>query len=148
MILKNRRAFKNFLIISEFQIRYIFWMVISGLLLIGINTGIFYSFISENYSILVDLSPMTHEAKDLMYAELHKITWLLLGSSLGVLFLLGLLALVFSHRAAGPMYNFMKTFEAIKKGDRTTRVRLRPNDHFQEVAREFNEMMDSMTAPK
>ncbi|HRK02862.1 MAG TPA: methyl-accepting chemotaxis protein [Oligoflexia bacterium] len=148
MFLKNRRAIKNFLIFSDFQARYIFWMVLSGILLVGINTGIFYSFMSENYAILVDLSPMTQEAKDLMYAELNKIVWLLLGSSVGVLALLAILALVFSHRAAGPMFNFMKTFEAIKKGDRNVRVRLRPNDHFQEVAREFNEMMDSITSPK
>src|SRR5207244_375067 len=54
------------------------------------------------------------------------------------------LSLVFSHFIAGPIYRFEKTVEAMRDGDLTIVVRLRPRDEFKELAGLFNEMLASL----
>ena len=104
-----------------------------------------YVHIKENYSILVDLSPMTNEAKKQLYFELNALVVKLSVGS--VIFLCGvaLIGLVMSHRAAGPLYHMKRVFEAIRDGKHDARVRLRPKDDFLDVAASFNEMMDALT---
>ena len=112
--------------------------------MILVNSSIFYIFTRENYTILVDLSPMDDATKKQLYLELRQILgWLLLGNAcfLGVIAFIGL---VYSHRTVGPLYHFKRVFEDIKNGNMKARVRLRPKDDFHDVALAFNEMMDAV----
>ncbi len=142
---KKNRSIKSILINPKYQLRYIFWLTGTGLILVALNAGLFYSYVSEKYQILVDLSPMTDEVKAQLYTELNEVMVKLVGLSLLFLFLVGILGIVFSHRTAGPMYHFKRVFNAVKNGDKSQRVRLRPTDDFQDVAKAFNDMMDKST---
>lgn len=46
-----------------------------------------------------------------------------------------------THKIAGPLYRFRKSFEAVEKGDLTTRIYLRRNDEGMSVANSFNQMI-------
>lgn len=140
----QRRNLKNILINPKYQIKYIFWLTFTGFLLIAINAVTFYWYVSENYTILVDLSPMTPEAKSQLYTELHQIILSLSAFSFLFLGAVAVLGLILSHRTAGPMFHFKRVFNEIRTGSRNARVHLRPNDDFQDVAQEFNSMMDSL----
>ena len=143
-----QRKLKNLLINPKYQIKYIFWISLTGLGLVALNAGLVYHYVSENYAILVDLSPMTDEAKAQLYRELREIIIKLSLISIGFLSVVSFFGLIFSHRTAGPMYHFKRIFNAIKSGDTKARVHLRPKDDFQDVAQGFNEMMDSLTGKK
>lgn len=94
--------------------------------------------------LLVDLSPMNDEAKVQLYTELNDMVLKCGGITVVYLFLIGILAIVISHRAAGPLYHFKATFSRVASGDRSARIRLRPSDDFQDVAIEFNKMMEKL----
>lgn len=143
-----KRRFRNLIINPQYQLKYIFWVTLSGAGLVLINAATFYLYIRENYSILVDLSPMTDEAKAQLYQELHEIMIKLgVGSILFLLFV-SLIGLVISHRTAGPMFHFKRVFNEIRDGKSEARLRLRPNDDFQDVATAFNQMMDQVAGKK
>lgn len=143
MNFKNRKL-KNVLINPRYQLRYVFWLSATALFLITVNAAVFYHYISENYSVLVELSPMTEEAKGLLYSELRRILFLLGGASLVFVVLTSILGIFYSHRTAGPLYHFNRVFKLIASGKTDSRVVLRPNDDFREVAQSFNEMMDKI----
>jgi methyl-accepting chemotaxis protein len=118
--------------------------VLGGLVVAAANAIVFYVFTHENYSILVDLAPMSDEVKRQLYSELRSVV-LYLGL-FSVLFVgaVAILALVLSHRAAGPIYRFKKIFDDINSGNLKARVKLRPDDDFQDVAESFNRVMDGV----
>ncbi|MEK6532140.1 MAG: methyl-accepting chemotaxis protein [Deltaproteobacteria bacterium] len=49
------------------------------------------------------------------------------------------LLIILSHRIAGPLYRFEKTFEEVGKGDTTVRFNLRSGDQLSSVAEKINE---------
>lgn len=138
------RSIKNILINPAYQLKYVFWISIGGIILIACNALIFYSYIKENYAILVDLSPMDEASKVQLYQELNVILFKLGGVSLVFMFLATLLGIKVSHATAGPLYHFKRVFNEIKNGKTDARVRLRPGDDFKDVANAFNEMMDAV----
>lgn len=144
----KKRQLKNYIINPKYQLRYVFWLTSSGFILVAVNAWLAYSYIKENYITLVDLSPMTDEAKAQLYAELRHLIYSLSGVSILFLLIVMLLGIILSHRTAGPLYHFKRVFESIASGNHAARVRLRPNDEFQEVAASFNQMMDSVIQSK
>lgn len=142
--MRNQRKFSNILINKDFQLKYVFWISGSGVLLAILYSVIFYIFIKENYAILVDLSPMTDEAKNLLYQELNQIIIYLSCTSLLFLSIVTFVGLLFSHRVAGPLRKFETTYKRIEDGDLTHRMYLREKDEFKDVAKKFNRMMDAI----
>ncbi len=143
--MKTRRKLKNLLLNPRYQLRYILLAAGSAMLVSVLYSTIFYIYIKENYSILVELSPMTDEAKAQLYSELRHIVMLLGAGSLGFVAMVSCLALFLSHRSAGPLYHFKRVFEEIRSGKSDVRIHLRPRDDFQEVAESFNSMMEAVT---
>ncbi len=47
----------------------------------------------------------------------------------------------YSHRIAGPLYRFERTFQEVRGGRRIDSVTLRKHDEFKEVAAEFNRLL-------
>jgi methyl-accepting chemotaxis protein len=140
----NRRQLKNILINPRYQLKYIFWLSATGLLLTVINCTIFYVFIKENYSILVELVPMPENVRNQLYSELFQIVGYLALVSFIFLLLVSALGLFLSHKTAGPLYHFKRVFTDIKSGRKDARIMLRPGDDFQDVAQSFNEMMNTL----
>lgn len=140
--MKNKRKLVNFIINPKYQFKYIFWLTISGFVIILLYSFMFYKYMKENYLILVDLSPMDDSTKKILYKELTEVSFQLLYISLGFLVIISIFGIILSHRVAGPMYHFKKIFKEIKNGNYHSRINLRPKDDFKDVASEFNEMMN------
>ncbi|MBI4387972.1 MAG: methyl-accepting chemotaxis protein [Candidatus Omnitrophica bacterium] len=68
----------------------------------------------------------------------------LLPQALILIVLIGFGSIYLTHKIAGPLYRFRKSFEAVKNGELNTRVRLRKNDEGMSVADAFNEMMQTL----
>lgn len=142
--MSNQRNVRNFLINPRFQLRYVLWLFLTGLFLMVWNFTIFFFYIRENYALLVELAPMTPAVREQLQNELVQIVVLLSASSVAFLALMAFLGLVISHKAAGPLYHFKRVFREIRDGKRSSRIRLRAGDEFQDVAQTFNEMMDKI----
>ena len=140
----KKRSLKNFLINPLYQLKYIFWISAAGLALILGNALVFYYYIRENYELLIELSPMDDSTKAQLYRELYEIIIKLSLVGCGFVIVSMLIGVVISHRTAGPMYHFKRVFNELKNGKTSSRIRLRPNDDFQDVAQAFNEMMDTV----
>lgn len=52
------------------------------------------------------------------------------------------LGVLISHRIAGPMYRFQRTFEEVMQGNLKSRVYLRDKDEMKPLATAFNAMLD------
>lgn len=139
---RNQRKLRNFLIDPRYQLKYAGLIVLTGALVLLLNASVFYWFIRENYTLLVDMSPMEDDAKAQLYRELHQTVFALSGISIGFLLVIALLAVILTHRTAGPMYHFRRVFREIQEGKTQARIHLRPHDDFQEVARECNRALD------
>ena len=57
-----------------------------------------------------------------------------------------MVALLVSHKIAGPMYRFEKDIERITNGDLKSRVKLRKGDQFKLLAISLNIMLDQLNA--
>jgi methyl-accepting chemotaxis protein len=146
--MNRNRKFKNLLINPSYQLKYVLWINATGLVLIVLYSVLVYHYVSENYAILVDLSPMNDEAKTQLYSELKEIILRMGLVSVGFLGAVSMVGVLFSHRTAGPLYHFKKIFSEIRAGNRAARVKLRPKDDFQDVAQAFNDMMDQISEKK
>lgn len=140
-----KRSWRNFIIHPAYQLRYVFWLSASGLMLVALNGFTFYQHIKENYSILVELSPMTDESKNQLFHELNIIVVKIAVFSGLFVVVVALLGIILSHRTVGPLYHFKRVFREIASGNTALRVKLRKKDEFQDVALEFNRMMDRLT---
>src|SRR4051794_35173703 len=111
---KNRRQLKNFLINPAYQLKYIFWLALTGFVLFVFYAVNLYFHIKENYSILVELSPMTAEAKRQLYQELDALIFKLGLGSIAFLVGVAVIGMIMSHRTAGPLFHFKRVFNEIK----------------------------------
>lgn len=146
-MLSKRRKLRNFWINSVYQGRYVLSLIFSSVIALLCFGVVFYLFTVENYEVLIELSPLTSEAYDELKRELALIAVYL--SIVGVVFILLVTAIgiVFSHRAAGPLYNIQAVSKRIQSGEPNARIRLRPSDDFQEVANHLNAAFDCMHFP-
>lgn len=135
---------RNMFVNSRHQLYYIFLITLFAGVICGTVGYFVNSLLKENYRIMVDLSPMSDEMKDVLYTELSQLVWMLLGfGSIFVVFVF-FLSLYFTHRSAGAMYNFKKTCHEVKNGEIGQRINLRKHDDFKDVAKAFNDMMDEL----
>ncbi len=144
---KNQRSLKNYLINPSYQLKYILYNSLLGFILTCLYAYVFYVHINENYSILIDLSDMTTETRELLYRELKNIITILIISSVAFLCAAAIVGVVISHKVAGPMFKLESTMrEMIENKDFKRRVKFRPGDEFQSIANTFNKLLDKVQA--
>ena len=148
----KKRKLRNFLIRPGLQLRFTLKIAGAALIISALNIVVFYHYIKENYEIFID--PLTKaqlidaQTSQVLYQELSNISTTLI--TLSALFTLAsiLIGVVLTHKIAGPMVAFKRTFSQIKEGNTDARIYLRPRDEFKDVALSFNEMMDTVIAKK
>ncbi len=144
----NSRQIRNFLINPSYQLRYILLMVLAGGILAVALTSVYYLHIQQNYQLLVDLAPMSDAARAQLYKELDNLVFYSSLFAFLFLVLIALIGLVFSHQAAGPIYQLTQVMKNISNGNLDARVHFRPKDDFQESAQVFNAMLDKILRDK
>lgn len=142
----HRRRLRNYLIDPRYQRGMILMVVRIAVIVSLIDIGIFYFFGSEHVRTLLENTTLAPDVREEVLAQHRWIFWLLARSA-GVMIALGVaLTIVASHRTAGAMYSFRRTFREIRSGNLRSRIRLRRHDAFQETAEEFNALMDELVA--
>jgi hypothetical protein len=67
----------------------------------------------------------------------------------GAIFIIttALVALIFSHKTAGPLFQIKTVAQKIHDGEKSSRIKLRPGDDFRDVAEHLNSAFEKMTNP-
>ncbi|MGE0615823.1 MAG: HAMP domain-containing protein [Bacteriovoracia bacterium] len=138
------RRVRNLLINPRYQLKFIFWMTVLGLVLVILNASVFHLYVQRDFEAFVRISSLPNEVKDTAIAYLNSLGWKLMIWSIVFMVLMCSVALLFSHRTAGPMFQMKKVMEKVRDGEVDTRVHLRKEDDFREVAVVLNEMLDKL----
>lgn len=129
--LKRRTIF----IKKKLQLHYMLLIILSvlgGLALMTFELTATLNNLFDNYPVLVQ--PIYDQFIPIFSSFFYKMV-------IYVLFVI-LVAAIFSHKLAGPIYRFEQTCKEVAKGDFSKRVHLRKGDQFTELQDDFNHMMD------
>ncbi len=153
---RNRRSVKNYLINRRFQLRWISSILVLALL-IFITLGAYIYLSGTNQT------EMAEQLSEECYAQLgydaealkavinepneaydQTVVWALaiVGSAM-VLMLAGL-AIMQTHRVAGPIYALCRFMETVTKGNFRVPRALRKGDHFQEAGIALRDLVQSL----
>lgn len=103
--------------------------------------GVLYFFLERNYNLLLKYSALDPEITALLYRELNLMIGLIGGTFFLYLVGISVLGVLFSHRVAGVITAVKRTMGEIVEG-KDSALKLRTKDEFQELADEFNAMVD------
>lgn len=131
----NQRSKRRTIMVNpEFQVRLAFWGSIITVAEVMVGC------------VLVMLVALTNS--NLSEPEQVNFFYKLIGIIGGVILVMTALnfviALLFSHRIAGPMYRLRKSMEQVGTGDLSLLIRLRSGDELHELKDSFNDMVSSL----
>jgi methyl-accepting chemotaxis protein len=137
---KNRRRFPTYLVKKDIQLRGIFYNMIF-LLIVALIT------------LVTALSPMwekmmqSHDIETQFYAARILLNFLKLWTPVMIVVFIIFIVhqLLLTHRACGPLVNFMHTIREMTKGNLTRRTYIRKADYLHEECDEINQMLDGLT---
>jgi len=137
----SKRSIRNLRLTREYHFRYLgLWIMVTIALITSCNL-ILYLWLQERFS---GLDSITSPGYSLLLEFRHHLAGILVIETL--IFAVGIVALgkMTAHRIAGPYLRMKRTFEAVRDGDETLRLKFRDYDHLDEVAQSFNEMLDAV----
>ena len=134
-----RRKWRNFLIRKDIQVR-----------LAGYN--LFFLLFAIGFVIVMALIPLytSFENPDSLWSQHFSAKFFIVIIDRLVLAFAGIFAVAFifqiviTHRFAGPLINFGKTFNKISQGDLTRKISLRRKDFLHKEASQVNAMTDGL----
>ena len=128
-----------FLINKKFQFRFSLYVCTWLIALSFIYPLIVYS-LFEFFFRYASMDPAGPPVQTLLNTRQEILVLLIL---LQVIFLVitFLISIFMSHRIAGPLFKLQRFFSEAKAGHLQTNLLFREKDHFQDLARDYNEMM-------
>jgi methyl-accepting chemotaxis protein len=130
------------LINRPFQLRFTFYVCSWIIALSLIYPWIIYNQLEQflRYVALDPLGPQLSKLQSIRSEMLGLIV------TLQVVFMLtiSVVSVILSHRIAGPLYKLSQFFSKVTQGSIAERLTFRKADHFQELASDYNEMMDAL----
>ena len=129
---------KTIFVKKDLQVRFVLFILLSvlfGMVLFGYQFLTFLQDIFKDHPVLLQR----------VYEEGPKLIYPLIIKSTIFFALLAMISALLSHRIAGPVYHFEKICREIKQGDKQARIKLRQGDALEDLAEEFNSMLDTIT---
>lgn len=141
---QNHRTAKSILDLHGFRGRLVALIVIAGFVCISLVSALFYLYVVDSYDFILRHSTLPAEIIAERYAELYGLAIALGGISVLLIAVVAVWTLYITQRVSGPVYHLQKVIDAIKSGHAEQRLHLRAKDEFHELAKSFNELMDSL----
>jgi len=141
---KKQYRRRQFIIKKKFQLRYI-GLILAVMLFSGIVSGytIYYNSWMLLGSKLANIYPQAR-----LVDIFNTVNIRLAIAMFFVTMLCAGIAIIASHRIAGPVYRMIKFLEELTKGDYTKRVTLRKNDELQDMAEAINKLVEKLESEK
>ena len=138
---EGQRKRRQLFIHRGVQYRFIAWVVLLSVVFAAGASWIAYYVV---WSQILKLAALRGQTDKLFVHITQGFFWsmmatLVIGGGLGAM--IGLIA---SHKIAGPVYRFRRVAQDLAKGTPISRFKLRKGDELQEMAEEFNEVIDTV----
>jgi HAMP domain-containing protein len=142
---EKQRKIGNYVMNKRYQVPVVLIVILAGFLTSITNAILFYKFVKGNYEILFNSYPdASQDFIDLMNSDLSNFGWSLIVVSTLITIVLAACSLVISHRTAGAGYRIQATMVEFISGKTDSRIHLRKNDDFQDLAQSINHLMDQI----
>ncbi|PNU21224.1 chemotaxis protein [Geothermobacter hydrogeniphilus] len=140
--MKRHYKRRNFFINKEFQGRFIFLYFTFSFVGV-IFFALIFSFLSQDHLTIAYSGQQLQFGKTplVLLRELVEANWIFL---ITVGLFIALVSMFLTHRVAGPLFRFERTFEAISNRDLDWRVVLRSKDEAKQAAGKLNAANDTL----
>jgi len=107
-------------------------------LLLSILFALFIAF-----EVYISIWPivMAYVPKDLIGLIRHQLLFRSILFAVPIIFIIGIIVIIFSHRIAGPIYNIEQKLKKLADGEDAGSIKLRKGDEFQELAEAINKLI-------
>ena len=130
---------RTFLINKPFQLRYAFY-VCSWLFALSLMYPLIIYNLFDYFMRYLVTDPMGPAVSSLAMTR-KDILWLLILLQILFLTVTFLISIFISHRIAGPVYKLRKFLADAIAGNKTDKLVFRKDDHFQELADDYNKLL-------
>lgn len=130
---RKQRKLRNILVTPKFQLKLSLYYIASGLVIIGIMTGLIYDRLMKARELMNNSPMMSFEIQAQVNELMFEVVEISLFGFLGFIIFSFLFALVISHRIAGPVVAITAYIEQLKQGNYDYKRNLRPNDELTEI---------------
>ena len=137
---KQQRRIKNFLLQPLLQVRLGIYSISLALVFSLMVGGLLYLNFYRFYDLVLELTDLRDEVTVLLESYIHDTTWWV-GACIGVYLIMSVtVSIVYTHKLVGPTYAFRRHIANLGRGEYSSRVILRKNDAFLEVAEDLNRL--------
>lgn len=146
--MQNRRSAKNLLLTPRLQLPFAIYSTLLAFAFVGASWFILYAESKESLNLIYELTDVGEDAQFLLttayantlyYVSTFALIFILLNLYIGA---------YLSHKMVGPIVQFIKHAKALQQGDYSSRVQLRPNDGFNDLADELNTLAKNLEETK
>jgi methyl-accepting chemotaxis protein len=141
---KNLRTWKNLLVDGDVQFHLFYFFLGVSILYSGILAFVLINGMSEFVQLALSLGKFDGEVQEVFLENWNSTKWILICFLSAYVVGVGALTIIYTHRLAGPMVAFKKHIDELKATNFSSRVSLRKNDQFQDLASKLNELAASM----
>lgn len=146
--ISDRRNFEKFLINPQLQVKFLSYVVLSG---IGLSVCFIWSIylsLNQNLNMLMQLIPRESQALSQIESAYHTLIYIHIIAGIVFVLIMALMSFIFSHKIAGPIYHIDTVLKSALSGNKEARVNLRPKDELHFLADSLNKLLDDTSVKK
>lgn len=136
----KRRSARNYLLQPTLQIRLGIISVVVALFFCILLFSLTYFSLSSFYSMVLDLTDLREEVTQILDQYVNSMAWWIMALIFLYLAINVVLSIYYTHRLVGPTVAFRRHVKELISGNYSSRIHLRKNDAFEEVAEVLNEL--------
>lgn len=140
---KARRSIKNYLLFPFVQMRFGIYAVILSISFSVVTSAVLYFNLSKFAEIVLELTGVEAEVKDLLFQYLIPVRNQLLAIMVIFIALTVIISIKITHKLVGPTIAFRRHIAMISAGKWDYRTHLRDGDAFFEVAEDLNQLSET-----
>lgn len=141
---KHSRSARNYLLQPNLQLKLGFVSILVATLFSALIISLTYVSLSSFYSMVLDLTDLREEVVHILEQYISSMSWWIIGLIILYLAVNVCLSIYYTHRLVGPTVAFRRHIINLIEGDYTSRVHLRKNDAFSEVAEVLNRLAQNL----
>jgi hypothetical protein len=135
---------KNFLINRSFQLKFVGFMILVGLLTLGSTYAVIFQYFEELQKLATDSGlAENHPFLNLIHFQKEKLDTFFGYLSAINLMIIAISGIWMSHRIAGPIYRVVKWISDPYSINSDSKISFRKNDYFQELAEAVNRLISN-----
>lgn len=137
-----KRRIKNLLLQPLLQVKLGLYSILLALLFVIVFTSVLIFSFRRLFELILDLTDLRHEVMEVINSYMLELSGKLL-LVVAVYFVLNVIvSVVYTHRLVGPTVAFRRHIRALSEGLYKSRITLRKNDAFAEVAEDLNRLAE------